>query len=154
MPDAGSRAIPGGPGGTWEQRWLASGADAAPRAWAQQLQEQGRVTRASDGQGALSALVIARVIRPSYSFLVCTLFRDLPQRFSLFNDAELFGRMRELASYSSQVPRLQLDAETCLVRVMIRTGKPLSAVTGDEGLPTPSSCERLAGSGVSIWRGS
>ncbi|MFC9964324.1 tyrosine-type recombinase/integrase [Nocardia ignorata] len=120
------------PGEDWEQRWLASGADSAPRAWARQLQQQGRVTRAVDGHGALTALILARVIRPSYSFLLCTLFHELPQRFSLFNDTAMFGCLRELASYTAHVPRVQLDAETCLTRVMIRTGKPLAAITGDD----------------------
>ncbi|NKY35546.1 phage integrase family protein [Nocardia speluncae] len=120
------------PGDTWEQRWLASGADEAPRAWAHQLEEDGRVTRSVDGHGALTALVIARLVRPSYTFMLSTIFRELPQRFSLFNDPDMFDRLRALPSYSAQVRRVQLDAETCLARIMIRTGKPLGAVTGDD----------------------
>ncbi|TDP27845.1 phage integrase family protein [Nocardia ignorata] len=120
------------PGETWEDRWLASGADLAPRAWARQLEERGCITRAVDGHGALSALVTARIIRLSYSFLLSTVFYELPQRFSLFNDSQMFDQLRNLDAYRRQVRRVQLDAETCLVRVMIRTGKPLTALTGDD----------------------
>lgn len=120
------------PGATWEERWLASGADEAPRAWARELARQGRITRSYDGQGALVALTFGRVIRPSYSFMLCTRIHDLVPRFTLFNDAELFARLRELETYRIQVRRLQLDAETCLIRVMIRTGKRLAEVTGED----------------------
>jgi integrase len=120
------------PGDNWEQRWTASGADQAPRLWAKQLEDAGRITRDYDGHAAMAALIHSRVIRPSYSFLLGTVFQQLAERFSIFNDPDAFARLRGLDVYKIHVPRLQLDAETCLTRVMIRTGKPLMSITGDD----------------------
>ncbi len=120
------------PGEDWEQRWLASGADEAPRAWARQLEDAGRVIRDYNALGAVTALVHARVLRPSYSFLLCTHSITLYRRFWRLNDPQEFGRLRALEEYRVQGSRVRQDAEACLIRIMIRTGKPLLQLTGDE----------------------
>jgi hypothetical protein len=119
-------------GDSWEQRWLASGADTAPRRWAQVASAAGVGSRQDHAATAASALLIARVLRPSYSWLLNTHFHALFERFPQVNDPDAFARLRALPGYLEVVPRLQLDAEAALVRVMIRTGKPLMALTGED----------------------
>lgn len=124
--------LAGFPGERWEQRWLASGADTAPRGWAGRLAEGGHAYTPSDATGALTALLLLRVLRPSYSFLLCTKFTSLFTWFPRLHDPQDFERLRALPGYRGQVLRLQLDAEACLVRVMVRTGKSLLALSGDD----------------------
>jgi hypothetical protein len=57
-----------------------------------------------------------------------TLYRN----FARLNDPADFDRLRSLSAYRDQVHRLQADAEACAVRLMIRNGKPLMALAGDD----------------------
>ncbi len=62
-------------GVTWQQRWLASGAETDPRGWARAAARQaGRASqRAGDGPGAgLGMLICADVIRPGISWLLAS----------------------------------------------------------------------------------
>jgi integrase len=96
------------------------------------LEHAGRTTRDYHAAGALRTLLAARVLRPSYSFLLCSRLNALYRVFPGVNEPEEFARLRALPAYQRQAPRLQLDAEACLVRVMIRTGKPVAAVTAED----------------------
>lgn len=119
-------------GATWEDRWVASGADQAPRSWARNLAQAGRFTRVYYATGAVQDLICLRVLRPSYHYLLNSPSTTLCRDFTRLNDPEGFERIRSLRAYRDQVPRLQADAEACAVRVMIRTGKPLMALSGDD----------------------
>src|SRR5688500_5339169 len=58
-------------GDTWEQRWLASGADAAPQGWAAAaFPELTQRWQRNDINGGLYHLIQARVLRPSYGWLL------------------------------------------------------------------------------------
>lgn len=57
---------------------------------------------------------------------------SLYRNFARLNDPADFDRLRSLSAYRDQVHRLQADAEACAVRLMIRTGKPLMALAGDD----------------------
>lgn len=48
------------------------------------------------------------------------------------NDAEALGRLRTLPAYQRALHRHQFDAEACLSRVMIRTGRTLEQLRGDD----------------------
>ena len=120
------------PGATWEERWIASGADRAPRSWAGRLAAGGTVTRGYYAAGAVFDLIALRVLRPSYHYLLNSPSTTLCRNFTLLNDPADFARLRALPGYRDQVPRLQADAELCAVRVMARTGKPLLSLSGDD----------------------
>lgn len=120
------------PGDDWEARWLACGADSAPRSWADVPAAQGVGSRRDHVTPAAAALVIARVLRPSYSWLLNSRLARMVERFTIVNDPEGFARLRALPAYQRAARRNQLDAETALVRVMIRTGKPLMDLRGDD----------------------
>ena len=118
-------------GESWEERWIASGADAAPRSWAARLEADGVVTRGYYAAGAAFDLIALRVLRPSYHYLLNSPSTVLCRNFARLNDPADFDRLRALPGYRDQVPRLQADAELCAVRVMARTGKPLTGLSGE-----------------------
>jgi hypothetical protein len=117
-------------GNTWEQRWLASGADAAPTTWRQAVRPNG----SGAGVGAaMNALMVARLLRPLYGWQLTTRARfHLSSRMLEVNDAEALGRLRRLPVYQRALLRHQFDAEACLSRVMIRTGRTLEQLQGDD----------------------
>jgi hypothetical protein len=57
------------PGETWEQRWLASGYDSAPRTWFEH-EALPHYSSWSPTLKAMNALLQARVLRPSYSWML------------------------------------------------------------------------------------
>ncbi len=119
------------PGADWEQRWLASGVDCAPRSWTKRVADDAPGSPAMFSQ-ALAMLLLVRVLRPSYSFLLNVKFGELFKRFPLVHDREDFARLRELVPYRRAVMRAQIDAEAGLIRVLIRTGKRFGDVTADD----------------------
>ena len=117
-------------GETWEQRWLTSGADLAPRAWRSAVTP--RTPESSLAQG-VNALMVARVLRPSYGWQLATgAGAYLPQRMLSANDADQLQRLRALPAYRSALLRHQYDAEACLSRVLIRTGKRIEQLQGED----------------------
>lgn len=119
------------PGETWDQRWLASGFDAAPRSWMDHfdLPTPGSY---SPEQLGMNALLQARVLRPSYSFLL-----DSGRRFNAREFLDATGgsgieELRQLSGYRAAVLRQQKDVESGLARVMIRTGKQIEQITADD----------------------
>jgi hypothetical protein len=124
--------LAGFPGGDWEQRWLASGADRAPRAWTERALADGVGTQRAHPAQALTLLLLARVLRPSYSFLLNTRFNSLFDRFPQLHDRDDFAALRRLEDYQRAVPRLRADAEACVIRVLLRTGKRMGQLSGED----------------------
>jgi integrase len=120
-------------GDTWEERWLSSGADAAPRSWAGSgfPDLAAEVPRAAV-TGAYH-LIQARTLRPSYAWLLDSRpgNRGLHHFFEL-NAGPLLGPLRALPAYLQANAKQQRDAEQCLARVMVRTGKPLGDIRGED----------------------
>ena len=124
--------LEGFPGDTWEQRWLSSGADSAPRGWVLAAAADGDPpTRQKEITNGAFGLIHARVIRPSYAWLLINKHGQL-DRFLEINDPRMLTRLRELPAYDRAFLRNRRDAEHCLARVMIRTGKNMSELRGDE----------------------
>jgi hypothetical protein len=120
-------------GDTWEQRWIASGADAAPRGWVEAAFPQfAQKWQRYAAVGGVYHLVQARVLRPSYAWLLLCRAGNALTRFLETNAADQVADLRALPAYQQALARHRSDAEHCLARVMIRTGKPLDALTGDE----------------------
>lgn len=97
------------PGQTWQDRWLASGADAGGTAWRQiatgWLHQRGRDTRWSVDVvfRALSLAVSADLIRPSLRWLVTTSFRSLVADIGRHRDPDGFKRLREVCTADPDV---------------------------------------------------
>lgn len=117
-------------GDTWEDRWLASGADHAPRSWREAVRP-GRLT--ADVAVAANALMVARVLRPSYGWqLAAHAGTQLPERMLTVNDDDdALRRLRALPAFRGALLRHQVDAEACLSRVVIRTGRRLEQLEGE-----------------------
>lgn len=116
-------------GDSWEQRWLASGADLAPRTWRDGVEPQ---TVPAALRVAVNALMMARVLRPSYGWqLTSGAGAHQPQRMLQAHEAEMLERMRALPAYRLALLRHQADAEACLSRVLIRTGRRLDQLQGE-----------------------
>ncbi|MCZ0732563.1 site-specific integrase, partial [Mycolicibacterium iranicum] len=119
------------PGQTWEQRWLASGYDAAPRTWFEH-DALPHYDHWSPTLKAVNALLRVRALRPSYSWLLDSKQRVNLWRFLDYNGGPDLERLRALPAYQDAVPKYQADAEKALARVMIRTGKTIAEVCGDD----------------------
>jgi integrase len=119
------------PGATWEGRWLSSGADAAPRVWRGAVVGPDEELQRKIGYGA-NALIAGRVLRPSYGWqLASKAGAHLPEKMLTVNDPETAARLRALPAYRNALLRHQFDAEGCLSRVMIRTGRRLDQLDGE-----------------------
>jgi hypothetical protein len=123
--------LSGYPGDTWEERWLASGCDAAPRTWIAQhgLLEYGHWSPARMG---LNYLLVSRVLRPSYSFILDSRARLNLRQFLDANGGKPLNRLRALPAYQRAIPKRQNDVDSALSRVMIRTGKEIAQLNGDD----------------------
>ena len=125
--------LAGFPGDTWEQRWLASGADAAPRTWkAAAFPDLEKRWQHSAVGGGVYHLIQARVLRPSYAWLLECRAATALARFLEVNDPEAVGALRALPAYRQALARQQVDAQHCIARVMIRTGVSLTELRGEE----------------------
>ena len=120
-------------GSTWEERWIASGADMAPRGFEKRPALAGhQVTVPATIQGAWT-LIAARMIRPSYSWLLnAGNLSACYARFWQLNDPDGLAALRALPAYGRSIPLQQINAEIGLLRVMVRTGKSLLDVRGEE----------------------
>ena len=99
------------PGDTWQQRWLASGAESARGQWRDGLQawlsERRPETtwRASAMSGALIMAISIDLVRPSLSWLIANTFRrgQLVAALTAWRDPAGFTRLRELCERESTV---------------------------------------------------
>jgi hypothetical protein len=127
------------PGQTWEERWVSSGADAAPRSWRAAVRGA-KLDQVNPVTYATNALMTARVLRPSYGWqLEARAGSHLPAKMFAVNDAAGLERLRALPEYQRALLRHQYDAEACLSRVMIRTGRRLEELQGEHLCTTPTS---------------
>ncbi|WP_244438737.1 tyrosine-type recombinase/integrase [Mycolicibacterium septicum] len=121
----------GYPGDTWEQRWLASGSDAAPMTWMDHP-DLPQYDRYSPTLLGMNALLQLRVLRPSYSWMLDSRTKVNTAQFIEHNGGNALTKLRQLAEYQGSLLRHQRDAEAGLARVMIRTGKTIEQITGDD----------------------
>jgi hypothetical protein len=121
------------PGVTWQQRWLASGADPAGKAWTEQVSvaglQSGTCGRAQL-TGAAGRLVLLEVVRPAYKWLyqirsarVLVRFRELrdPSGFAALD--EILGRTERLTALDRSYAFHQLS------RILMHNGGRLADIT-------------------------
>lgn len=120
------------PGETWEDRWLLSGLDAAPRTWMETVRPEVKLP-AGTLSSALSWLLLARVLRPSYAWLLAASQHSRnPAVFLEVNEPETVQRLRALPAYQAASELARRNAEMCLTRLLIRTGKSIDQLRGDD----------------------
>ena len=129
------------PGDTWEQRWIASGADAAPHGFRREVFGGS----ANLGAAAVNAVILAGLIRPSYGWLLESRGgAHLPRKVLTYRSPEAAVQLRALPEYVRASHRDQTHAERCLARVMTRSGRLLDEL-GAEDLLTYADVVRTTG---------
>ncbi|MEV5500387.1 site-specific integrase [Nonomuraea fuscirosea] len=116
------------PGDTWQDRWLASGADAAGQDWTDPiLGSDARRFRRDELIGGLTLLIVGQVIRPTYRWL-------LRQRLALMLaearqalDPEGFARLEEHAQ--DAIGWARSDAMNKLTWIVIHKGGVVADIT-------------------------
>ena len=128
------------PGGTWQQRWRASGADAAGQEWAQGperwLRRQGKYSenRLRLMTSSLLVVVGADVVRPSLEWLLTGgKKRKLVHNMVYGRDAAGFHRLRELCEKDSAIGPYTLGdiLFRCAVIVAAKGGMLADVTVGD-----------------------
>jgi hypothetical protein len=130
--------LAGQPGETWQDRWLASGAEEAGDGWAQLpirwLHDRGRRSQAMRGElaTALGAVIAADLIRPSVSWLVSglagkgALGRDLARA----RDPAGFARLRELCDGDPGISKAAADrAQRRTTLILAAKGGTIADIT-------------------------
>lgn len=123
-------------GASWQQGWMASGADAAGRSWSGLVQFRGvnKEYRTTQMTGAVARLILLDAIRPSYSWLFTSFAGTLYERFREIRDPEGFAALDVVCAQTT--PRLTpTDRRTAYVqlsRILIHTGGRLVDITLDD----------------------
>jgi hypothetical protein len=78
-------------GDGWQQRWMASGTDAASRSWSGLVWFRGvnKEYRTTQMTGAVARLILLDAVRPSYSWLYTSFAGTLYERFREIRDPEV-----------------------------------------------------------------
>jgi hypothetical protein len=140
--------LAGQPGATWQERWLASGAEEAGAGWAQLpvrwLHDRGRRSQwlRAELATALGAVICADLIRPSVSWLVSglagkgALGRDLDRA----RDPAGFARMRELCDGDPGISKAAADrALRRATLILAAKGGTIADITAGDVLEIPGT---------------
>jgi integrase len=130
------------PGGTWQERWLASGADAAGSGWAE-LPLKGRVTVRPHHRDELFAgfvlLVAGQVIRPAYRWLLSQRMTVMLAEARAAFDPDAFRGLETQAARATAWARS--DALNKITWMVIRKGGLVGDITVGDCLELTSALE-------------
>ncbi|MGB8022217.1 MAG: hypothetical protein WCF04_13390, partial [Candidatus Nanopelagicales bacterium] len=123
----------GFPGESWQQRWLASGANTAGKGWADLLpvpegQPVSPTLRAQAG-GAVGRLILADVIRPGYEWLYRAPSWNLYARYEQVRDPDGFAKLTARCVADPRI--ISSDQRAALVqlcRILMRNGGLLADI--------------------------
>ena len=121
-------------GESWQQRWLASGADTAGRAWPDLVEVEETLTDPkkirAQATGAAGRLILVDVIRPSYDWLYGSSSSTLYHRFEQLRDSSGFAAIgarcqadQRMASTDRRAALIQL------CRILMHNGGLLAEIT-------------------------
>ncbi|GAB2448318.1 tyrosine-type recombinase/integrase [Nocardioides hungaricus] len=116
------------PGESWQQRWHASGADAAGRDWTDLV---GEPDRHKHLVAAAGRLLMLDVIRPDYSWLYATQATPrLYERLRALRDPSGFANMERLCDADARMlPSDRRQALNQLTRMLVHNGGTLADIT-------------------------
>ena len=133
-------------GRSYQDRWLASGADDLGRTWHRSVASTHQ-TRAHTLR-AFEAVVCAGAIRPSYAFLVTVVSRRLWSTWREEHDRVLFARVTA-AGHDCAIPQRVVAATLIdLARISIRTGKALAQFSCADLLDYQNAVIATKGTGI------
>jgi integrase len=122
------------PGDTWDERWFASGLDEAPKTGLAELSRRLALPTQHISLG-MTSLVRARLVRPSYEWMFSAKQWQNSRGAVTFLDVaepEETARMRELPQYRAAHELVRRNAENAIARILVRTGKRLGQLTGED----------------------
>lgn len=142
------------PGATWQERWLASGADQARSGWRdisrRWLHDRGHDSPYwTDGLSvALKAAVIADIVRPSLHWLTGGGAADnhFARELAAQRDPQGFARLRELCDCDPDLPGIVRDRaiHRAAVIVAAKGGNLAQITTGDLIAEHTAECDTMA----------
>ena len=128
--------LSGFPGRSWQQRWLASGSDAAGRAWTDRVDIHGLQSgdkARTQCTGAAGRLVLLDVIRPSYNWLYSAPSNTLYRRYEQLHDREAFAALTTRCDSQARLtPGDRRFAFVQLVRILMHNGGHLAQVSVED----------------------
>jgi len=134
--------LQGKPGDTWQERWLASGADAAGSGWTE-LPLKGRVQVRRHHRDELFAglvlLVAGQVIRPGYRWLLSQRMTVMLAEARAAFDPGAFGGLELQAQHATAWARS--DALNKITWMVIRKGGLVSCITVGDCLELTAALE-------------
>jgi integrase len=124
------------PGVTWQQRWLASGADHAGESWADAVSVPGLLAGV-DGRAQLTGgagrMVLLGALRPAYGWLYRLRSGPVLERFRTLHDPAGFAALEPICDGTSGFTVLdRRSAYHQLTRILMHNGRRLADVTLDD----------------------
>ena len=124
------------PGGSWQQRWLASGADAGGADWVELVSVAG-LQAGTQGRaqltGAAGRLILLAALRPSYHWLYRLISGSVLQRFRAVHDPEGFAALDPLCTATERFTATDRRFAYCqLTRILIHNGGRLAEITVED----------------------
>ena len=124
------------PGATWQQRWLASGADARGPEWADEVRIPELLVGLSGRAqltGALGRMILLGALRPSYCILYRLRSSMVLRRFRAIRDPEGFATLDAICDDTARFTALDRScAFNQLARVLMHNGGRLADITVDD----------------------
>jgi integrase len=121
------------PGATWQQRWLASGADDAGESWADAVKVAGLLDGANGRAqltGAAGRMVLLGALRPAYNWLYHLRSGPVLERFRTLHDHEGFAALDPICDATPRFTVLDRRAAyNQLTRILMHNGGRLAGIT-------------------------
>lgn len=140
------------PGESYQDKWLASGADTAGREWLAEVDcDLGSAHKRARFNRGLEAVLCCGAIRPTYGFLLTVWSKRLWSTWREEHDTELFSLIGKTAA--EELDRRQEKASGILIdfaRMAIHTGKTLSELTCQDLINYRCACIDVKGPGTNI----
>ena len=122
------------PGGGWQERWLAAGADRDTQWLDALVADDPRAPAAKRGEMvyAVSYLMIARVVLPDYGFLAAYNSTRLFPWVRQMRCPDLFARIEQAGDELGMQPPQLRDAVKAITRMILHTGRDIDQLTGQD----------------------
>ncbi|MGH9251211.1 MAG: tyrosine-type recombinase/integrase, partial [Acidimicrobiales bacterium] len=154
------------PGESWQQRWLASGADTAGKSWpdlvtsglagtptAERIPEDPHKAR-SLATGSAGRLILLDVIRPGYDWLYSSPSGTLFPRFELLRDPEGFAAVNARCVADARMASTDRRAALIqLCRILMHNGGLLADITLADCVEAYRALNGYSGKAHSRWYG-
>lgn len=123
-------------GTSWQQRWLASGADVAAGTWTERVDVTG-LQEGAQGRaqltGAAGRLIVLGAIRPSYPWLYRLISSAVFERFRSVHDPEGFAALDVLCDATERFTATDRQFAYCqLTRILMHNGGRLTDITVED----------------------